>query len=133
MIAAAISGWFGTLTALPMSWSSDANTISSSAPPRSASVAVCSECVSWSTANPSVISASERSMSSARSATRRLVLDGLAPDDRPLLGGRLVHAGEGRAPCAPGYPGSGEDELCAGLEEVEGGATPARGAAPSTE
>src|SRR4051794_10971051 len=53
-----------------MSCSKDANTTSSSAPARSASVAVWSECVSWSTAKPSVMSASERNISSARSATR---------------------------------------------------------------
>ena len=95
MIAAAISGWFGTLTALPMSCSSDANTTSSSAPARSARVAVCSECVSWSTANPSVIAASERSSVEHALGDPVLVLVRLLADHRPLLGGRLVHTGEG--------------------------------------
>ena len=95
MIAAAISGWFGTLTALPMSCSSDANTTSSSAPARSARVAVCSECVSWSTANPSVIVGQRPQQLEHALGDPVLVLDGLLADHRPLLGGRLVHAGEG--------------------------------------
>ena len=49
-------GWLATETALPMSWHSEATTISSSAPASSARVAVCREWVSWSTAKPSVIS-----------------------------------------------------------------------------
>ena len=95
MIAAAISGWFGTLTALPMSCSSDANTTSSSAPARSARVAVCSECVSWSTAKPSVIVGQRAQHAEHALGDPVLVLVGLLADHRPLLGGRLVHAGEG--------------------------------------
>src|SRR5262245_30823400 len=70
MIAAEMPGWLGTLTALPTSCSNDANTTSSSAPARSASVAVWRQCVSWATANPSTTSSSERSLASTRSATR---------------------------------------------------------------
>src|SRR5437588_928467 len=47
--------WLGTETTLPMSWHSDATTTSRSAPARSALVAVCRQCVSWSTANPSTL------------------------------------------------------------------------------
>ena len=71
-------GWLGTLTALPMSWQSEATTISSSAPARSASVAVCSECVSWSTAKPSVIAGE-----AAQQAEHRL-------GDAGLVGERLL-------------------------------------------
>ena len=63
-------GWFITDTALPMSWQSEATTTSSEAPASSARVAVCSEWTSWSTAKPSVMSSSEASMASTRSATR---------------------------------------------------------------
>ncbi len=65
-----MAGWLGTLTALPMSWHSEAKTTSGSAPARSARVAVCSEWVSWSVAKPSVMSASDSSMPRMRSATR---------------------------------------------------------------
>src|SRR3954468_23855511 len=47
--------WLGTETTLPMSWHSDATTTSLSAPARSASVAVCRQWVSWSTAKPFTI------------------------------------------------------------------------------
>src|SRR3954447_5712910 len=47
--------WLGTDTTLPMSWHSDATTTSLSAPARSASVAVCRQCVSWSTAKPATL------------------------------------------------------------------------------
>src|SRR5438874_1187937 len=47
--------WFGTDTTLPMSWHSDATITSWSAPARSARVAVCRQCVSWSTAKPSTL------------------------------------------------------------------------------
>ena len=78
-ISAAIRGWLGTLTALPMSWQSDATTSSSSAPARSASVAVCRQCVSWSTANPSTTSSRLPSMPSTRSAMRpRFAIDSRA-------------------------------------------------------
>src|SRR4051812_44696059 len=63
-------GWLGTLIALPMSWHSEATTTSSSAPARSASVAVCRQCVSWSVAKPSVIELRERSIPRTLSATR---------------------------------------------------------------
>src|SRR3954452_10651216 len=63
-------GWLGTDTALPMSWHNAATTTSSSAPARSASVAVCKQCVSWSVAKPSTMSDSDSSMPSTRSATR---------------------------------------------------------------
>src|SRR5687767_11655202 len=69
-MAAAIWGCPGTLMALPMSWHRLATTTSSSAPSRSARVAVWRQWVSWSVAKPSVMSDSERSMSSTRSATR---------------------------------------------------------------
>ncbi|CAN5725008.1 hypothetical protein BH24ACT3_BH24ACT3_18070 [soil metagenome] len=59
-------GWLGSLMALPMSLHRDATTPSSSAPARSARVAVCRACWSWSTAKPDRRSASERS--SARAA-----------------------------------------------------------------
>src|SRR4029077_19107438 len=63
-------GWLGTDTALPMSWHNAAHTSSSSAPARSASVAVCKQCVSWSVAKPSTMSDSDSSIPSTRSATR---------------------------------------------------------------
>ena len=63
-------GWFMTETALPMSWHREATTTSSEAPASSARVAVCSEWTSWSTSKPSVMSSSEASMASTRSATR---------------------------------------------------------------
>src|SRR5687767_5353445 len=60
--------WLVTDTALPMSWHSDATTTSSSAPAFSASVAVCRQCTSWSTAKPSTTSSNDRSMASTLSA-----------------------------------------------------------------
>src|SRR5262245_5744858 len=72
-------GWLGTLTALPMSWHSAATTTSSSALARSASVAVWRQCVSWSVAKPSVISESDSSMLSTRSATRSMCCEVSAP------------------------------------------------------
>ena len=51
-------GWLGTDTNLPMSWHNEATTISGSAPDSSARVAVCRECMSWSTAKPSVMALS---------------------------------------------------------------------------
>ena len=53
-----------------MSWHREATTISSSAPARSARVAVCRQWVSWSTANPSTTSDSDSSIARTRSATR---------------------------------------------------------------
>src|SRR5581483_3315555 len=72
-------GWLGTEMALPTSWQRAATTTSSSAPARSARVAVCRQWVSWSVANPSVISSSDRSMPSTRSATRSWFLNVSAP------------------------------------------------------
>src|SRR3954454_286690 len=80
MISAAMAGWLGTLTALPMSWHSEAITTSSSAPARSARVAVCSECTSWFVLKPSVMSSSDRSMPRTRSAT----LDWFFADSSPI-------------------------------------------------
>src|ERR1035441_3772915 len=72
-------GWLGTDTALPMSWQSEATTSSSSAPARSALVAVWRQWVSWSTAKPSTTSDSDSSIISTRSATRPWFLAVSAP------------------------------------------------------
>src|SRR5688572_3709880 len=65
-----MAGWFGTLIALPMSWQRLATTTSSSAPARSARVAVWRQWVSWSVAKPSTIESRLRSMARMPSATR---------------------------------------------------------------
>ena len=77
-----------------MSWQREATTHSSSAPARSARVAVCRQWVSWSTANPSTTSASDSSMASTASAVRPWCRRGLGADHRPLVVGRDIHAGE---------------------------------------
>jgi hypothetical protein len=59
-----------TLIALPMSWHRAATTTSSSAPARSANVAVCRQWVSWSVTKPSSMSANDSSIASTRVATR---------------------------------------------------------------
>src|SRR5438309_1103096 len=69
-MAAAMTGWFGTEIALPMSWHSDATTNSLSAPARSARVAVWRQWVSWSVAKPSTSSSRDRRSHRIRSATR---------------------------------------------------------------
>ena len=78
-----------------MSWHSEATTTSSSAPARSARVAVCRECVSWSVAKPSVMLLQRAQHVEDPLRDPVLVLERLGADDGPLLGGRLVHAGEG--------------------------------------
>ena len=64
------AGWLNTLITLPMSWHSEANTTSGSAPAFSALVAVWRQWVSWSVAKPSVMSAHWRSIVRNCSATR---------------------------------------------------------------
>src|SRR5438105_3261606 len=71
--------WLGTDTTLPMSWHSDATTTSGSAPARWARVAVCRQCVSWSTANPSTFVDSMPSRASTVSPCRCWLLADCMP------------------------------------------------------
>ena len=138
-------GWLGTETNLPMSWQSEATTISGSAPDSSARVAVWSEWVSWSTAKPSVIAGQSLQHGQDLIGHPALVLEGLGADDGPLLGRRLVHAAEGArwesacgsgglgrhgpilAPEAPGVVPAGHGRQGGGVEAA--GAGRDRGAA----
>ena len=89
-----MAGWFGTETALPMSWQRLATTTSSSARPfgTGRSLQAMGELVDRET-----VGDRRRASAACRDATRRPAPGsgkGLRADDRPLLGGGLVHAGE---------------------------------------